>query len=435
MWHADRHRFLSSRGALTAVRSSAASAGDKQAALRPLDAGGVVRRMAETSMGDRQPLMDLAGCLPSLSSFTGHHVPVAMLVDRLVEAAERGTLLLVPGWGMGADGAAAESPKAPGGRLRGRDLPFEGRVYRIVAPSGFVRGGDYHLVRADQAGAILDRMMAAPGLKPADRAALAEVVNVLGRDLLLLRKSEEQSLPASRVAEPAATPSQLAKAGAPKRHELLFKYVSNTGHPIVDDEGFELLKPDGGTESGTLSNGRLERRDVEPGTYELRAKFIKGARWSVSEAHPFEEVQLIVEAKGIPDGAKVECAVRHALGAPDAEPLATLSGDVVADAVSIPWKYDQPVGAPCFEQVTFEAVIGKKRAVSGILRIEPHDISAPRGLQERLRALGYDPGAPTDTIEAPTTGAVMSYQEDHPPLEVTGELDEWTMRMLDEHLT
>jgi hypothetical protein len=400
-----------------------------------MDAGTIVRRMAETTMGDRQPLTDLAQCLPGLADYTGRHVPTSMLVDRIVEALERGALLLVPGWGMGARVPTEVQPKMPGGRLRGRDLPFEGRIYRIVSPSGFERGGDYHLVRPDQAGAILDRMMAAPGLKPADREALAEVVDVLGRDLLLLRKSEEQSLPSSRVSEPATTPSQLARAAAPKRHDVLFEYVSNTGHPVVDDEGFVLLKPDGGTETGTLANGRVERSGAEPGIYELKVKAIKSARWSVSETYPFAEVRLVVRTMGFHDGTKAEFAVRHALGAPDAEPIATLSGAIEADAVTIAWRYEQPSGAPCYERLQFETVVGKKRAMSNVLEVVPHDMPTAEGVQERLRALGYDPGPPTDTIEAAMTGAIMRYQEDHPPLEVTGELDEWTTRLLDEHLT
>jgi hypothetical protein len=401
------------------------------------------RLWAEACTGDPGLLVRLGCVLGACDEFGHHSLPPARLMDRITQALERGELAF-----LSRDTAASRTNSAdqletdterkptPG------DFAFEGRDYRFMPADRFREpnaGAGYEAIRFDVARTILARLAAAPGSSPARRAELEQVASLLedGRNrpgaLFLLRRITIGSFSSSGPSsEPATTPSQVVKTSPkPQTHDLLFEYTSNTGHPIVDDDGFELVSPDGTIEQGTLTNGKLDRKGVEPGSYELRVRAIKGVRWSATEMRPFEEVELVVETKGFPDGTKVDLFVRQAWAPPSSAPLVQLSAQVTSNRATAPWKYDQAVGAPDHDRVYFQAVIGKKRATSDSLAIAPHPLQTPRGAQERLRALGYDPGAPSDTVGAAMKSALESYQKDHPPLVVSGTLDEFTAQVLE----
>jgi hypothetical protein len=449
MWQGDRYRFVDSDlGPVTCVRAGLLGAGERGGALALHEARGVVRRLGlESAGGDPRVLVGLAAGLwggdPARDA-------AADLAERLAGALEDGSIVIFRGWGLGNEGggaaAARGAPAARAARFRPRDLSFEGKPYRLIELADLKAMADrdqYERVKPAEARALLARIVAWPGTSRADREELTRVLPLVRDDggrtsedtVALLRQAPRGAFAGTTGSSgPAVSPSQLAKAAAPpKEHDLLFEYVSNTGHPISDDEGFELVKPDGAVEKGQLTNGRLERSGVEPGSYELRVFALKGARWSVSEAHPFDEVKLEVAAKGFPDGTKVELAIREAFGPPAGEPLATLAAELAGGAASVTWRYEQPVGGALKEELVFEAAVGKKRALSEVLTISPHPAGTPRGAQERLRLLGYDPGAPADDA-AGMKAALEQYQKDNPPLVVSGTLDEFTVNLLEDQI-
>jgi hypothetical protein len=327
-----------------------------------------------------------------------------------------------------------------GGRA---DLSFEGAAYVLLpaaAWAGFRERHAFRVVGPREGTPTLERMAASPAAGPRARALLEAAPQLvdasranLGTGLLLVRRLQARDFAPARADGPALTPSQLHAA---RSHDLLFEYLSSTGHPAADDEGFEFVGPSGDVEAGALSNGQLQRQGVEPGAYELRVRAIKSARWSTDTAHPFEDVEVLVSTKGFSDGTSVDIAIRPAWGAPDDAPLATLSASVRSGVAATQWRYEQKVGTQERERFRFEAAIGKhKRALSDALDVVPHEPHTARGAQERLRSLGYDPGPPADDVSDALRTALRSYQRDNPPLAPTGELDDETVRTLDDQTT
>jgi hypothetical protein len=367
-------------------------------------------------------------------------------------ASEEGRLLVVPGWSWtGAvrtpvvRHAGRPEPRVAARAMAGRDeLVFEGARLVIVPAwswATFAQRDAFQVVSQELAGPILQRMGAAS--VGDQRAALVEAATLLSetrsprpRGGLFLIRRREVLAPAvgSRLEATLAPPAAAKALAGTASQDLLFEYRTNTGHPISDDDGFELVAPDGGVEVGTLSNGRLYKPGVDAGSYELRFREMCGARWSVPLAHPFGEVRMEVETCGFPPGTTVRFAVWFADGPPDGPPLAELSAALYADRAAASWRYQQAVGGPVRERLRFEAAIGKKRAWSDALAIEPHAAETALGAQERLRALGYDPGPPEAGSGDRLAQVLRAYQQDHPPLAVTGRLDDETAALLDEQL-
>jgi hypothetical protein len=231
----------------------------------------------------------------------------------------------------------------------------------------------------------------------------------------------------------AAPPASARRAPPPKQYDLLFEYVTDTGHPVTDEGGFELWGPGGFIEKGKLSNGRVHRKGVVSGQYELRVRALTSARWSTLSTSPFEPVRLTVRTKNLPDGTPLVIAIRPAHAAPDAASI-RLQVKVQADCAAATWSYEQAVGGRLREDFEFEVTLDKKRATSQVLRVVPHPPTTPRGAQERLRALGYDPGPAADEPTASLRAALQRYQEDHPPLVPSGELDPFTVDVLDSQI-
>jgi len=231
------------------------------------------------------------------------------------------------------------------------------------------------------------------------------------------------------VGETEAAPVEEPPPPPEETHKLHFEFVTETGDPIEDPAGFTLIKPDGSKEEGKLSKGKLERSGVEPGTYKMKFKYIESAAWSKSSSHPEEYVELKVTAKGFEDGKSVKLKIfdRHGI-----KPIKEVEGKLKGGAATASWKYSQKVGDPPRGTFMFEAWIGDKFAESGTLTIDAHPVEDLKGVQERLKSLGYDPGAIDGVMGPKTKDAVKAFQEDHPPLAVDGIPGPNTQRALGE---
>ena len=269
---------------------------------------------------------------------------------------------------------------------------------------------------------------------------LARIEQALGRQQLLFVPGWDwvrSVSPSAARSEAAQAPSESApftpsaRPSAVRTHELRFEYVTNTGHPITDDDGFELRGPGGAVQKGKLANGRLQRTGVEPGAYELRTRSIKSACWSTTSAGPFEPVELLVTTRGFPDGTRVELVIRPAHGPPD-ESGFRIQGEIKSDQARATWVYEQAIGGRLTEELRFEVSAGRKHACSDRLTVSAHASGTPQGTQERLRARGYDAGPPADDWSAPLRAALRRYQSEHPPLIASGELDPLTVELLDD---
>jgi hypothetical protein len=243
---------------------------------------------------------------------------------------------------------------------------------------------------------------------------------------------------AERITPPedVITPAKLKKLKEEREenHTVSFEFVTDTGHPIEDDAGYDLIFPDGRIETGKLAGSKAERQGVKPGVYTLRMRSIEGASWLLSKVQPFERVGLSVSTKGFPDGTVVNLSIRYSWAPPNSLPLAQLESKVLADSAEASWSFEQPLGVLPYQSLIFEALIGKKRTWSGRLQVAPLAIDTSRGIQDRLRALGYDPGPPSDEATDALTNAVKAFQTDHPPLLASGVVDELTFERLAEQI-
>jgi len=225
-------------------------------------------------------------------------------------------------------------------------------------------------------------------------------------------------------------PASGAQSATTHSADLVFEYKTDGGLAVGDDDGLELVHPDGKVEPVKVQAGRFKKSGAKPGVYELRAKALQAARWGTSDAHPFVSVPLAVTGKNIADGTAITVEIRRAWEPGKAAPFATVQLTFKDGSARGVWAYEQPVGQPAVETFWFEAQLGKKRARSGTLRVVPHDAKENLGVQERLRSLGYDPGPPSDELNKGTRDAVESFQKDHPPLLVDGIAGPLTRREL-----
>lgn len=300
-------------------------------------------------------------------------------------------------------------------------------------------------VRADERGQVLRLLALLPGgpvLSELSRMSQSALVDPVRR---AVRERQILFLPGwhwarggaasggSRVnagSEAAEAPASARRSPAPRQYDLLFEYLTDTGHPVSDKKGFELWGPGGFLERGKLSNGRVHKKGVVAGQYELKVRAVTSARWSTVSARPFEPVHLIVSTKNLPDGTPLAIALRPAHGPPDTAAL-RLQLEVQSDQATATWCYEQAVGGRFREDFEFEVTLDEKRGGSNVLSVVPHPPTTPLGLQERLRALGYDPGAPAEELTASVRAALQRYQTDHPPLVPSGEPDPFTVDLLD----
>ena len=326
----------------------------------------------------------------------------------------------------------------------GREFTVAARSHRLVPRErvdAVKREREYDVVAAPEATAIVGtvaKSKASGSLAPHLKTLLASICDMRGpsnqNGFVLLRAPATQA--ARYVApEDVITPAKLRELKREKErgtHELDLQYETTTGHVITDDEGFLLVWPDGREEEATLQNGRLQRKSVDPGEYEVRVRAIRKADWATASAYPFDEITLFVEAQGFPEGTAVAFRIIHAWDPPEAPPVYEAEAALKGGRAQIQWKHTQAVGESPYAEYQFRATIGAKWAWSSSIVINAHAPGEVRGAQERLRALGHDPGPPTDEMTPPLREAVKAFQQGYPPLPVSGVLDEHTLDILDD---
>lgn len=263
---------------VVAVRSFQATAEERASALSRWEAAEIVRQLDYESAGRELPaLYELAtGARTMDTPSAGRQA----FLRRVLAEIEGRHLLLVRAARSGARSktrALDHGPEAAAVRrlMRGRrTLPFEGRQYRVITASTWndlPDREDFHVVSAGEARGVLARMAAGPQTPAEDRAAITTVASLLNapgprpaEELLLLRQ-EARPTHAPAVLEPALTPSQLAKAMARARFDLVL-LAADSGSPLVDVP-LQVTTPDGATRTvRTDAAGAIGLADLEPGS-------------------------------------------------------------------------------------------------------------------------------------------------------------------------
>ena len=225
----DRYSFFSPRyGPVSALRVFNAHTGTFDGALARHDVLNIVRELeTDSRRGDRSNLAALSKMVGP--EMLAGRAPTDRLLDGLTRAIDRGTLVLVQGWGTA--GTTASSPDQAGGneqlvaRAMGeaREIAFEGERY-VVKTSARWRQFPDHLfeaLRPEVARGVLARLAARPRWSKDQKAALDEVGTKLAdpakadsqeAGLVLLRRgSFGATSPPPEAATTAVTPSQAVK--------------------------------------------------------------------------------------------------------------------------------------------------------------------------------------------------------------------------------
>lgn len=286
---------------------------------------------------------------------------------------------------------------------------------------GFLRAGD-----------LLSRSFCEPGswmdAGEARRRLLAELTEALERGRMVVVRRLRRSLSYTpRIKEELLEEPSPAAAEGPLR--LALSFITASGHAVHDDSGFELVHPDGNVERGTLSEGGLKRENVAPGLYQMRFKYLSHAEWVPNNAHCDEPLKMRVRGRGYPEQTAVRIRVQNVIEGP-AEASAELEAHLSQDIAEVEFIYRQPVGAPPLACLRFHATVDEKRASSGPLWLTPYPIEDLRGVQQRLRALGYDSGSLSQEMNGAIERALKDFQESHPPLAADGAADLLTREAL-----
>jgi hypothetical protein len=268
-------------GPVTFVAALAATDSERQAAYRGPEARRMLALVASSGVADLAALSGLLGDERGPPSGAGASAPTR----RLLAAVEAGSLLVVAGWSWsglrpearGRSAAASLVRAAMGGR---RELFLDGIGYLLCEPPFVGQLGDYRVVPAEGASAVLARL--AHAASPAQRVALQQAAALLsGAALFLLRRAPPPApiLPA----EPALTPSAIRGAPARKVAFELAIVDSQTGRGIRD-LSLSIEPPDGSTRRLTTdSDGVVQIEDLDPGSC-LVTSSIADARLATSYA-------------------------------------------------------------------------------------------------------------------------------------------------------
>ena len=225
----DRYSFFSSRlGPVSALRVFHGHTGTFEGALGRHDVLDVLRELATDSRrGDRSDLVALSKMVGPAG--LGGRSPTDRLLDGLTRAIDRGTLVLVQGWGT--PGTIASSPDQDGGneqlvaRAMGeaREIAFEGERYVVKTAASWRRSPDqlFQALPPDVARGVLTRLAARPRWSKDQKAALEEVGSKLsdsakpdsqeGGLVLLRRGSFGATSLEPEAASAAVTPSQAVR--------------------------------------------------------------------------------------------------------------------------------------------------------------------------------------------------------------------------------
>ncbi len=205
-----------------------------------------------------------------------------------------------------------------------------------------------------------------------------------------------------------------------------------SGDPVEDSEGFLLIKPNGTIERAYLSNGVFRKDDVPAGNYRARFKYLAEARWCARQIESGSEVEMHTIASGFDAGTPIVFTVYKWAQPSDTKPVAKIQTYVKDGAASATWRHEQAVGEPAGDEYVFEVASGAKWAASDILPVVPHPTSDLCGIKERLLQLGYDCGAPGPEATPELEQALRSFKESYGFLEPDGEVDEATIKAIEE---
>jgi hypothetical protein len=225
----DRYSFFSPRyGPVSALRVFHAHTRTFDGALARHDVLNILRELAtDARRGDRSDLAALSKMVGP--EMLAGRAATDRLLDGLTRAIDRGTLVLVQGWGTA--GTTASSPEQGRGneslvaRAMGeaREIAFEGERYVVKTSASWRQFPDqlFEALRPDVARGVLARLASRPRWSKDQKAALEEVGTKLAdpakpesqeAGLVLLRRGSfgATSLP-PEAATAAVTPSQAVK--------------------------------------------------------------------------------------------------------------------------------------------------------------------------------------------------------------------------------
>ena len=319
-------------------------------------------------------------------------------------------------------------------------IAFEGKQLRFVQVEHWTakqRAEErYQVLSAFEARDIVGRMAASPlvasQMKQAlTRAAprLAEVAAGATRGKLLLLYRTPTVTARVPATEESITPSQFRRMLGKQNdesHSIEFRFETVSGHKISDSHPYFLTHPDGSIETGQLSNGKFRRENVDEGSYQLQFQYIDDLSWDTEEAEGEPAITMTANTVRFPDGTPVKFAVyRHA---PSTEaPLNEVTGNVVSDQATAKFQYRQSLQENPGGVFVFVATIGNKRALSSQLTIRPYQEESIGWIQQRLKALGHDPGPIDGVSGARTAAALRDFQSTIPELVESGEPDPDTL--------
>jgi hypothetical protein len=276
--------------------ASSASAGQRGAACPAAEARRILARICSEARWDEpHEVIELYALACGEAAFRARGTATTRLVPPILQAAQEGRLLVVPGfpWSPAHPAAPAKADAEPANRedrvvraaMKGRaELGADGEGYRLV-PAAAWRGTKeregWEVLPQDQAAAALQRLQrSASG---ADARALTDAAGMLAdtravlpqAGLFVLRRIHVRSFSAPRAAEPALSPSQLFKKKPDDWIEVL----------VLDDEGNPLQTPlevvlsDGRTETVTPDGSGVIRFSAIPtGSCKLTIAKLKPAR-------------------------------------------------------------------------------------------------------------------------------------------------------------
>jgi len=197
---------------------------------------------------------------------------------------------------------------------------------------------------------------------------------------------------------------------------------------ISDESGFELVHPDGTKEDRKLSGGRFRKDGVQSGSYRFRFRYIEECRWRVTQAHPGDVIPLRVLTSGMPDGTQVTLKIYSALRSAGEPPIKELQSSVSGNQGTAAWTFEPVEGEVPSGQFVCEAEVDHNWATSSILAITPCPVETARGVNQRLRQLGFAVGPEEEVLN---TEALNDFRKSHGLDDAGGEISALTEVMLD----
>jgi peptidoglycan hydrolase-like protein with peptidoglycan-binding domain len=242
-----------------------------------------------------------------------------------------------------------------------------------------------------------------------------------------------QSLDAAASDANQAGAGDVSSPASSCSHWVEFRYVmADTDFPIGDSEPWTLVYPTGKKETGLLSDGKVRRDGVPAGTYQLQPKYLAGASWGSSPVYSGEKASIQVKGENVPDGEAVEIRILRQYQSATAPPLEKLNASFNGGVAKADWTYQQQTADPPFGNFVALAIWKSKSATSPPLSVQPYPVDQDKGLQQRLKHMGFYSGAIDGIVGSATEAAVRKMQDAYPPLVVDGIAGSKTRELLAE---